>query len=238
MASVFFQRLIKLFLLLFVSSLLHAQEYRFEIGGFTGSSFYMGDANKNTLFKGLNPALGGIFRYNPNFRWAFKGNLGWAKISGNTKGLNNVFPHNTQVSFERDLIELDGQMEFNFFPYSDKYVYMNTQKLTPYVLFGLGATVALGSSRMFAGINIPLGVGVKYKVINRVNLGLEFSFRKLFKDGLDTTNDGNALLDDPYNTNDSWLKNNDWYSMLLFSATWDFALRCKPCNNIRHLTEY
>ena len=27
---------------------LHAQEYKFEIGGMAGGAFYMGDTNKNT----------------------------------------------------------------------------------------------------------------------------------------------------------------------------------------------
>ncbi|GHV55536.1 hypothetical protein FACS1894181_19160 [Bacteroidia bacterium] len=46
-------------------------------------------------------------------------------------------------------------MEFNFFPYSDKYAYLNARRLTPYVLLGLGATVASGGNT-FAGLNYPL----------------------------------------------------------------------------------
>ena len=228
----FFQRLIKTILFLFISFTLYAQEYKFEIGGLAGGSFYMGDANRNTLFKGMNPAFGGVFRYNHNFRWAFKGNLAWANVSGSTEGLDNVFPNNAQASFSCSLIDLGGQLEFNFFPYSDKYAYMNTQRITPYALFGLGVTVAPGD-QTFVGLNMPLGVGAKYKVMNRVNLGLEFSFRKLFGDNLDNTNEWNSLLDNPYNMDKSWLKNNDLYSMLLFSVTWDFGPRTRPCNNIR-----
>lgn len=77
---------------------------------------------------------------------------------------------------------------------------------------GLGVTVAPGSGKTFAGPNIPLGVGLKYKVKNRINLGCEFSFRKLFGDGLDVTDDSNAFLDDPYHMKGSFLKNKDWYS--------------------------
>ena len=76
MTSVSFQRTI-VWISLFIGSfpVLRAQEYKFEIGGMTGGTFYMGDLNKNTLFKEMHPAFGGVFRYNANFRWAFKANL-------------------------------------------------------------------------------------------------------------------------------------------------------------------
>jgi hypothetical protein len=210
---------------------LGAQEYKFEIGGAGGSSFYMGDVNKNTPFKAMNPALGGVFRYNPNLRWAIKTNLMWGQVSGTTAGQENVLPEQAQASFSRSLFEAGGQMEFNFFPYSDKFAYANARRLTPYVLLGLGATVAPGSGNTFAGVNLPMGAGIKYKVMNRINLGCEFSVRKLFGDGLDVTGDSNAILDNPYHINGSALKNKDWYAFLLLSVTWDFGLRCGPCNN-------
>ena len=95
--------------------------------------------------------------------------------------------------------------------------------------------VAPGSGKTFAGPNIPLGVGLKYKVKNRINLGCEFSFRKLFGDGLDVTDDSNAFLDDPYHMKGSFLKNKDWYSFLLFTVTWDFGPRCRTCNNAKNI---
>lgn len=69
-----------------------------------GGAFYMGDANKNTIFKGMNPAVGAVFRYNINFRWALKANLMWGQVSGKTEGMENVFrimpqPLSTVVSW-------------------------------------------------------------------------------------------------------------------------------------------
>ncbi|MDD4514867.1 DUF6089 family protein [Massilibacteroides sp.] len=234
MTSTSFQQLILIILLLILPVELRAQEYKYEIGGIAGTSFYMGDANKSGVFKNLNPAFGGVFRYNANFRVAFKGNLAWAKVTGSTEGLDNVFPENSQATFDRNVVDLGGQMEFNFFPYSDKYAYMNTKKITPYVVFGLGITVATGGSNTFVGPNIPLGVGVKYKVKNRVNLGCEFTVRKLFGDNFE----GAAILDDPYNLNSDWLKNNDWHSLFLLSVTWDFGPRTRPCNNIQRFSGF
>ncbi|MDR1259107.1 MAG: DUF6089 family protein [Tannerellaceae bacterium] len=229
-----FQRIVVL-VSLFAGSypVLRAQEYKFETGGMAGGAFYMGDANKNTPFRGMNAAAGAVFRYNANFRWAVKANLMWGQVSGTTYGGDNVYPGNAQAAFRRDLFELGGQMEFNFFPYSDKFAYANAKRFTPYVLLGLGATVAPGSGRTFAGINLPVGIGVKYKIRNRINLGCEFSVRKLFADDFDTTDESNAILNNPYQMNGSSFKNKDWYSFLLLSVTWDFGPRCSQCNNSR-----
>jgi hypothetical protein len=211
--------------------LLQAQEHRFEVGGTAGVASYMGDANKDMPFKELNPAFGGVFRYNANFRWAFKGNLMWGQASGNTATQGNVFPGNAQASFSRNLFELGGQTEFNFFPYSDKFAYANARRFTPYIAAGLGVTVAPGSGQTFAGPNLSAGVGLKYKIMHRLNLGCEASIRKLFGDDFDVTDDSNKLLDNPYHISSSPLKNKDWYSFLLLSVTWDFGLRCPQCNN-------
>jgi hypothetical protein len=234
MTSVPFLRIV-LMICLFVGlhAAAEAQEYKFETGGMAGGAFYMGDTNKNTLFKETGPAAGGVFRYNANFRWAVKAGLMWGQVSGTTLGQENVFPGNAQTSFRRDLFELGGQIEFNFFPYSDKFAYANAKRFTPYVLVGAGMTVAPGSVNTFAGLNLPIGIGAKYKIKNRINLGCEFSVRKLFGDDFDVTGDRNVLLNNPYQIKSSALKNKDWYSFLLLSVTWDFGLRCSQCNNSR-----
>lgn len=227
MTSTFLQRILAIIFCISIFSGLQAQEYKYEIGGMAGTSMYMGDANKTAFVKGVNPALGAVFRYNANFRWAMKANLLWGQVSGKTSGSDNVFPNELNVSFNRNLIELGGQMEFNFFPYSDKFAYAGTRRLTPYILLGAGITVAPGGDETFFNLNIPMGAGVKYKIKNRLNLGCEFAVRKLFGDGLE----GVDALKDPYGIKSSFLKNKDWYSCLMFSVTWDFGPRSQPCNN-------
>jgi len=209
---------------------LRAQEYKFEIGAAPASAFYMGDANKNAPFTHMNPAAAAIFRYNINFRWAAKANLLWAQLSGTTPA-GNVLPNNAQAAFQRNIFEAGGQMEFNFFPYSDRFAYLNARRFAPYVLAGLGATLAPGNTRTLAAVALPLGVGLKYKIAHRLNLAAELSIRKLFRDDLDVTNTDNAILDDPYQTGNNLFKNNDWYALILLSLTWDFGLRCTTCNS-------
>jgi len=207
-----------------------AQEYKYEIGGMAGVSMYMGDVNKSNFFQGLNPSGGVVFRRNFNFRWALKTNLLMGKVSGDTKNTENVFPDNAQVSFDRSFYELGAQMEFNFLPYSDKFAYLQTSKIAPYTLGGLGFTYASGGQSFFSP-NLILGVGVKYKIKNRLNLGVEYSWRKLFSDSFDAPNKDGFNLDDPYEIKSGFLKNKDWYSVFMFSISWDFGVNNKICNN-------
>ena len=233
----FFQRISIIILMSLSSFGVGAQEYLYEIGGELGGAFYMGDANKNAVFQNMNPAAGVIFRYNANFRIAFKANLAYARVSGSTEGIENVFPNNAQVSFERNIFDLGGQAEFNFFPYSDMYKYLLTKRISPYIAGGLGFSAAPGNGDMFFSPYLSIGTGVKYKLKNRINVGAELSLRKLFGDGLDVSA-GNNLLDNPYNMESGWFKNKDWYSMLTISVTYDFGLRNCNCNKSEMIEKY
>lgn len=206
-----------------------AQEYKHEIGGAAGTSFYMGDANKTRLF--LRPGIAGgiVYRYNMNFHWAIKANLFAGNISGDTKYSGNVFPHGQQTTFKRWFTDGGAQVEFNFFPYSDQYGYLATRPYTPYLFAGVGATFAGGGSPFF-NANVPLGVGLKYKIKNRMNIGIEFSMRKLFGDDFDAPQKKEEWnLNNPYGIESSFLKNKDWYSLTMIHLTWDFGLRNDPC---------
>ncbi|MDH8702644.1 hypothetical protein M2138_002012 [Dysgonomonadaceae bacterium PH5-43] len=206
-----------------------AQEYRYELGGMAGASMYMGDANQSSLTKGWNPAGGVVFRNNLNFRWAIKANLLMGKVSGNTANFDNVYPNKTQISFDRMFYELGGHIEFNFLPYSDKYSYLGTSKISPYLLTGLGLTMAPGDGRTFFGINFPLGIGVKYKLKNKLNIGAEFVSHRLFSDSFDARSYGDITLEDPYSIKSGIFKNKDWYNTFLISITWEFGIRDYRC---------
>lgn len=222
------------FFLLFTSAVfsvgnIRAQEYKHEIGAALGTSFYLGDANKTKLFLHPGVAAGALYRYNINFHWAIKTNLLAGKISGNTEDAHNVFPLTQQISFERTFIELGGQIEFNFLPFSDKFSYRNAKPYTPYIFMGAGTTLATGD-KLFFNANIPIGIGFKYKIKETLNAGLEFSMRKLLGDDFDVTEkNADPGLDSPYGIKSSFFKNKDWYSLTIITLTWDFGLRNDQC---------
>ncbi len=198
-----------------------------------GTSFYMGDANKTRLFQNPGLAAGIVFRYNKDLRWSIKNNFVIGRVSGDTRDSGNAFPFGQQASFSRMFYELGSQIEFNFFNYSDKFEYLGTKRISPYVFTGIGFTYGSGEKTFFDA-NIPVGVGVKYKWKERLNIGFEFSFRKLFSDSFDVTDkDSDKFnLDDPYGIKSNVFKNKDWYSLTMISVTWNFGARVCPCLNI------
>lgn len=207
-------------------------DYKFEVGPAAGIAFYMGDANKTKLYQDSRFAGGIIFRYNKDLRWSIKNNFIFGRVAGDTRKTGNIFPFGQNLSFERNFYELGSQIEFNFFNYSDQYVYLGTKKFSPYIFTGIGFTLGTGNKTFF-GANVPIGLGLKYKWKERINLGFEFSFRKLFSDSFDVTEKGNGFnLDSPYGIKGSILKNNDWYSLTMLSITWSFGPRVCPCLNI------
>lgn len=214
---------------LIVSQKSIAQEYKYEFGAAAGTTFYMGDANKTKIFQNPGVAGGLFFRQNLDFHWAIKGSLLGGTISGNSTNSGYIFPHGNNASFNRFLVDLGGQIEFNFLPYSDKFSYMNTKPYTPYIFTGAGATFATGNKLFFNGY-VPIGLGFKFKLKNRLNLGAEISLKKLFGDDLDAPEkDAEWSLDAPYGIKSSFLKNQDWYSITMIFITWDFGLRHDPC---------
>lgn len=207
-------------------------DYKFEIGGMAGTSFYMGDANKSKLYKNPGLSAGVVFRYNVDLRWSVKSNFVMGKVSGDTQDSGNKFPFGYQTSFNRMFYEVGSHIEFNFFNYSDKFAYLGTKRFSPYIFTGVGLTLGSGE-KTFLDVNIPIGIGVKYKLKERLNLGFEFSFRKLFSDSFDVTKKGDGFnLDAPYGIKSGSFKNNDWYSLTMITLTWDFGVRVCPCLNI------
>ena len=111
--------------------------------------------------------------------------------------------------------------EYNFLPYGTGKDYRGAQRLSPYVTIGLGATyvkIENGNRSSAFSANLPIGVGVKYKVGDRTNIGLEWAMHFSLSDELDGQRD-------PYGIKSSGLfKNTDSYStlQLTFSVNGEF----------------
>ena len=205
-------------------------EYRYEVGAMVGGSSYYGDANYHSLMKNLNVMGGIVGRYNINPRMAVKGNLAVARISGNTAGFDNSFPGG-DVEFSRTLFDLGAQFECHFFAYGDGSGYKSTHRLSPYVFAGAGMTFAPKPADNVFTLNMPVGVGVKYKIAPRLNLGCELSFRFTLSDDLDVTRETAPILNDPYGIKSGGLKNKDSYSFLSIFITYDLSPKYRECNN-------
>lgn len=201
------------------------EDYRFDIGGGIGMTGYLGDANTANLWgsPGFDAEL--LFRYLPGPRWGLKTNLYIGTLGGDSAKMTNVFPDGNTFKFSTTFYELGELVEFNFFNYGIGETYRRLKRITPYIAAGLGVTAWSTGGKFGAALNIPLGLGVKYKLSERWNLGFEFLMKKTFSDKLD-----GETLADPLGIKSSFMKNTDWYSTMSVTISYEFSKRCAVCN--------
>lgn len=222
-------------LLLFLPSSTNAQsdpEYAMEVGAGAGLTGYLGDFNGN-LTKNLQPMATAVFRTLFNPHSGLKFTASWGKLKGSSKDVETYYPSMTDgnewngdrlsYNFNRTLVDASCVFEYNFWPYGTGRDYRGAKRLTPFIFGGIGATfVSGGPKNVFTG-NVPLGIGVKYKLASRLNLGVEWGIHFSLSDELDG-------VKDPYGVKSSGaFKNTDCYSALLVTLTYSFKERCVTC---------
>lgn len=216
---------IVVFMVAVLSAQAQEESYRYEIGGGIGATGYLGDVNKSNFMKNPGLAGGAVFRYLPNNRWAVKANLFVGGLSGNSADFDMIFPSGQSYEFSSTVYDLGAQVEFNFFEFGLGPTYLKLKRLTPYITLGLGATVASADTGTSFAMNVPVGIGLKFKLKERLNLGVEFTMRKAFGDKVDGLSDLNGVKS-------SFGKNTDWYSFTMFTITYSFSKRCKTCHYV------
>ncbi len=201
------------------------EDYRFDIGAGLGMTGYLGDANTANLWSEPGWDFEALFRYIANPRWAFKTNFYAGNLRGDSSKMTTVFPGGETFSFSTTFYELGEMVEFNFFNYGMGETYRKLKRISPYIAAGIGMTVWSIDGKTGAAFNIPLGVGLKYKLSQRWNIGFEFLMKKTFSDRLD-----GEQLKDPYGIKSSFMKNTDWYSTMSLTISYEFSKRCAVCN--------
>ncbi len=233
------KQLIALFALCFMATTMSAQdepEYRLELGAGVGLMNYLGDMNGN-LLRGMKPAGSLVVKYKPNPRmaWALIGSYG--SLKGSSATAKTWYPSMSErmADFNTSLVDVSVRYEYNFWPFGTGREYYGAKKLTPFIALGLGASIANAKltqdgiqtkSSSVAG-QLPIGLGVKYKMGARLNLAVEWMMHFTAGDKLDG-------IKNPYGIESSGLfKNTDCYSMLGLTLTYDLWAKCKTCHNDR-----
>jgi len=115
--------------------------------------------------------------------------------------------------------------EYNFWPYGTGRDYRGAKRLTPFISGGLGMVYAkCGDENSFA-LEMPLGVGVKYKAAPRLNIGLEWAIHFTQSDKIDGQDDPLGI------TSSGIFKNTDCYTALQLTLTYSFMAKCRTCHN-------
>lgn len=201
-------------------------EYLMEIGGGMGMVSYQGDFN-GKITSGMQPAGAIVWRrlLNPYMGFRVTGMMG--KLKGDATRVETYYPDETTraYSFDRSLTDVSVTYEYNFWPYGTGRDYRGAKRITPFVFGGIGATYVSGGEKKVLTANVPIGLGIKYKLKERLNVGLEWSMHFSLSDELDG-------IADPYGIKSSGaFKNTDCYSGLMLTLTYSFKSKCRTCNN-------
>ena len=201
-------------------------EYRMEIGAGVGTVAYEGDFN-GSVASNMQPMASVVVRrlWNPYMGLKFAAQYG--KLSGSSADVKTYYPDfvDRLYKFSNTLIDVSATYEYNFWPYGTGRDYRGSKRLTPFIFGGLGATYVSGSGTSVFTANVPIGIGVKYKIAPRLNLGVEWAQHFSLSDKLDG-------VKDPYGIDSQGMfKNTDCYSMLQVTLTYSFMAKCRTCHN-------
>lgn len=204
---------ILLLLLCSCFGLLSAQKS--ELGFQLGLSHYLGDLVPSSIsFKNGNVAFGPFYRHHINEKWAIKGNLLFSKLKGNDADYDDRASRG--YSFESSLTEISILGEWNVLGqtrWNEDGTFKKNS--SPYLFIGIGGAIGTpttkglpeGSPDLVAdygsfNLVIPVGLGYKIDLNERMNLGLQYSFRISMTDYLDGISESAGA------------DKNDWYSIL------------------------
>lgn len=201
-------------------------QYLMEVGAGVGLMSYEGDFN-GSILKGMQPVGSVILRRNFNPYMGLKLSGSYGKIKGSSDNNATYYPEyeGNRYEFDNQLADLSIVYEYNFWPYGTGKDYRGAKRLTPFVQAGIGATYVTGGEKDVFTANIPIGIGLKYKLTERLNADVEWTMHFSLSDKLDG-------VEDPYGVESSGLfKNTDCYSALKLTLTYSFMAKCRTCHN-------
>lgn len=218
-------------------------EYRLDIGAAATATGYTGDFNASPL-TGMQPGGSVIARLTPNTHTAYRAGLNITKIKGDYKPDGNQYPVYPEGSdgyaFSNTLVDLSLLYEYNFWHYGTGHEYRGAKRLAPFIALGLGMTFVSSAdgtydygsgdshstSKSVITANIPVGLGMKYRLGDRTNLSLDWMFHFTLSDNLDG-------VADPYRIKSSgFLKNTDCYATFTLAITYSLSPRCSTCHKL------
>ena len=209
------KRLAAVFLvgIFFSTTIIHAQEPVVQEGEFgvgLGAAHYFGDLNTRARLNRPKPAATIFFRKNFSNYIAARIGASYARLGYSDKyNTHNEYMYRRNLSFNTNVWELTLQGDFNFFRFMPGEPGFN---YTPYITFGIGAFsydpfAYLNGEKIFLrplntegqgtslypdrkpysamALSIPFGVGIKYSLNTKINVGFEILYRFAQTDYMD-----------------------------------------------------
>lgn len=243
-------KLVLVSLMMVMNNRVEAQQY--EVGFGLGGATYTGD-----IIRHIDPSQIGIQgtlfgRRNFDNAWSLRAGLSIARLNG-ADSIRPIDPMALarDAFFSGTVFEAAAVMEFHFLDYLS---YQSRTRYSPYGFFGLGYTVFSGEGQSFRGDLsggdytastpvIPFGLGVKYKLKDRLLLSMEMGFRATFIDYIDKVEDRGDYARKFVESNPTWGEDEtylnpqyfnfgnrydkDWYYFLGISLSYSFhQIKC------------
>jgi len=208
-------RYLFLFLLVGNGLFLSAQK-NLEGGLIGGGLYYLGDINPNRHFYSTKLGGGLFMRQNLNKRWGIRADIIAGTLSADDNASSSNYQKVRNLHFNTPLLEIVTQFEFNFLPYK-LGTKRNTSPYTPYFATGLGFLLVTNSVNPY-NVTLPLSLGLKLAVTKKLEVGVEWSFRKTFSDYIDNLSGDTYDLSSMENKSSTKHKQmaffygKDWYS--------------------------
>ena len=171
-----------------------------ELGVNAGAAGYIGDINPNHLFKPGGVAFGAYVKRNFNPYWAFGIHYNYGKIKGDDANSDDLSLKTRNLNFSTSLNELSLQVDFNFLDY---FSGGGIKNFTPYIFAGIGGVLfnpkatyegetyelryyqTEGKKYKNYAMSIPYGIGMKYRIGERLGLFTQLGYRTAKTDYLD-----------------------------------------------------
>lgn len=201
--------------------------YKFDFGGSLGMSGYIGDLNSGNPFRHPGFTVDARSAYIIDTRWSLRASFSTMGLKGSSDDITNVLPEGEHYDFTSQVYDLGFRGEFNFFSYGISETYKRLRRWSPYLALGIGLSMASADGNTAIAPSVPMAVGVRYKLKERVNLFGEFSMTKVFSDHVD----GKDIADINHIKTDFY-KNTDWFSRFVVGITFEFGKRCETCHYV------
>lgn len=184
------------------------QYFSHDVGFLLGAAYYIGDLNSKNFYMS-QPAVGVFYRFNYNYRVAFKAGFNYGNIQGDDSQSSSPDQIERNLNFKTNIMEFAVRAEFNFWEYNighKQFVF------APYLFLGIGVfhfnpqghyenqwidLRNLSTEGQGTPLNpsqkpykltqpcIPFGIGFKLSMSNQIGFGFEWGPRKTFTDYLD-----------------------------------------------------
>ena len=205
-------RLIKLtIIVLFLPIYMSAQNA--EVGVFAGITNYLGEfVGTDLTLKESRPAAGIFLRHHFNSKLAIRGAFNFGVIKGDDDNFDDN--RRRDFSFKSSMYDLTGVIEYSFLSkYKSDEEGVFEKGFSPYIYAGFGLvntnpSVTLANGKRLTKeeldasnmhISLPIGLGLKFDISERMVLGAEATLRATFSDYLDGLSEsGNPDEDDLY----------------------------------------